>query len=139
MRGMKNSKKRWMGKAVSISLLVAFIFQMTACGTILHPERRGQGSGRIDPTIAVLDGIGLLFFIIPGVIAFAVDFSNDTIYLPAGQSDYTPSLESLDMNNMRAVSVDEGRLDDTNLESIIESHTGLTVDLSDPKVQRHAL
>ncbi|HRX75648.1 MAG TPA: hypothetical protein P5341_16175, partial [Hyphomonas sp.] len=30
----------------------------------------------------ILDGIGLLLFLIPGLIAFAVGFSNDTIYLP---------------------------------------------------------
>lgn len=59
---------------------------MTACGTILHPERKGQRGGRIDPSIAILDGIGLLFFFIPGVIAFAVDFSNGTIYLPGTQA-----------------------------------------------------
>lgn len=60
------------------------ILQLTACGTILHPERKGQRSGQIDPAIAVFDAIGLLFFLIPGVIAFAVDFSNGTIYLPGG-------------------------------------------------------
>ncbi|MFN3911446.1 hypothetical protein [Hyphomonas sp.] len=53
-----------------------------ACGTIMYPERKGQVDGRIDPTVAILDGIGLLLFLVPGVIAFAVDFSNGTIYLP---------------------------------------------------------
>lgn len=66
---------------VATSLLV----QLTACGTILHPERKGQKSGQIDPAIAIFDAIGLLFFFLPGVIAFAVDFSNGTIYLPGGR------------------------------------------------------
>lgn len=55
---------------------------LSACGTIMYPERKGQIDGKIDPTVAILDGIGLLLFLIPGVIAFAVDFSNGTIYLP---------------------------------------------------------
>ncbi|WP_291063972.1 hypothetical protein [Hyphomonas sp.] len=55
---------------------------LSACGTIMYPERKGQIDGKIDTTVAILDGIGLLLFLVPGVIAFAVDFSNGTIYLP---------------------------------------------------------
>ncbi|MDH3808256.1 MAG: hypothetical protein OES29_06465, partial [Desulfuromonadales bacterium] len=71
-----------------LSLMVAstLVLQLAACGTILYPERKGQVSGKIDVGVAVLDGIGLLFFIIPGVIAYAVDFSNGTIYLPGTAS-----------------------------------------------------
>lgn len=58
------------------------------CGTILHPERRGQPAGPLDWSIVLLDAIGLLFFFIPGVIAFAVDFSNGTIYLPTYPTYY---------------------------------------------------
>ena len=63
----------------SVTLLAASV---SGCGTILHPERKGQVDGKIDPGIAILDGLGLLLFLVPGVIAFAVDFSNGTIYLP---------------------------------------------------------
>lgn len=78
-------------RAALTKMLVALcstglILQLTACGTILHPERKGQKSGRIDPAIALFDAIGLLFFLIPGVIAFAVDFHNGTIYLPGGRN-----------------------------------------------------
>ncbi|HUQ67998.1 MAG TPA: hypothetical protein VM165_00655 [Planctomycetaceae bacterium] len=55
------------------------------CGTILHPERRGQPAGPLDWSIVALDAVGLLFFFVPGVIAFAVDFNNGTIYLPPEQ------------------------------------------------------
>lgn len=56
---------------------------MTAgCGTVLHPERRGQQAGPLDWKVVALDAVGLLFFFVPGVIAFAVDFNNGTIYLP---------------------------------------------------------
>lgn len=78
---MKNTLTR----LIAITLSVGLIAQLSACGTILHPERKGQRSGQIDPKIAVFNAIGLLFFFIPGVIAFAVDFSNGTIYLPGGR------------------------------------------------------
>jgi hypothetical protein len=57
-----------------------------ACGTIMYPERKGQIDGKIDPTVAILNCVGLLLFLVPGVIAFAVDFSNGTIYLPGTQT-----------------------------------------------------
>ncbi|MEO1964175.1 hypothetical protein [Hyphomonas sp.] len=68
----------------SATLLAA---SLTGCGTLLYPERKGQGSGRLDPSIVMLDGIGLLLFLVPGIIAFAVDFGNDTIYLPGSRAD----------------------------------------------------
>jgi hypothetical protein len=56
-----------------------------ACGTILFSERQGQThSGKLDPNILILDGVGLLFFIVPGLVAFGVDFATDAIYLPPG-------------------------------------------------------
>lgn len=64
------------------SLLAGGQLALTGCGTIFFPERRGQPAGPLDWRVVLLDGIGLLFFFIPGVIAFAVDFSNGTIYLP---------------------------------------------------------
>ena len=78
---------QWKRGIVSVICLIVsamFIIELAGCGTILYPERKGQKDGRIDPGIAVLDGLGLLFFIIPGVIAFAVDFTTGAIYLPGG-------------------------------------------------------
>jgi len=72
-------------KAIVLYVSAGMVTQLVGCGTILHPERKGQVSGQIDPKIAIFDAIGLLFFFIPGVIAFAVDFSNGTIYLPGGR------------------------------------------------------
>ena len=55
------------------------------CGTILYPERRGQVSGPLDWKVVALDAVGLLFFFVPGIVAFAVDFSTGAIYLPASE------------------------------------------------------
>ena len=77
--------RRHLLTGASATLLAA---SLSGCGTLLYPERKGQGSGgRLDPSIVILDGIGLLLFLIPGIIAFAVDFGNDTIYLPSRRAD----------------------------------------------------
>lgn len=52
----------------------------TSCGMLLYPERRGQDSGSLDPVVVILDGIGLLFWVVPGLIAFGVDIYTGTIY-----------------------------------------------------------
>jgi len=72
--------------ASRIFICTVLIVQLMGCGTILYPERKGQKSGKIDTGVAILDGVGVLFFIIPGIIAFAVDFYNGTIYLPGTNS-----------------------------------------------------
>ena len=72
-------------REIAFGLLIALGVESTACGTLIYPERRGQRSGRIDPGVAVMDGIGLLLFIIPGLVAFAIDFSTGAIYVPGSR------------------------------------------------------
>jgi uncharacterized protein YceK len=66
--------------ALSLALCTALGLQLGGCGTILYPERRGQTSGRVDAGVAVMDALWCLVFIIPGVVAFIVDFGNGAIY-----------------------------------------------------------
>ena len=49
-------------------LVAPLLTQVSACGSIFYPDRRGQIDGKIDPAIAALDAVGLLFYIIPGLI-----------------------------------------------------------------------
>jgi len=123
--------KRWVKNGALCAVLVAVLVQATSCGTIMYPERKGQAAGKIDAQVAILDGIGLLFFIIPGVIAFAVDFNNGTIYLPGGSS-MTPTTSDLD--GMVAIQVGEGELTEERIEALITRETGRKVDLSDERV-----
>lgn len=73
-------------RSVAASCLLVMAMNLTACGYFLYPERKGQAGGRVDPTVVILDAAALLFGILPGVVAFAVDFTTGTIYLPAGGS-----------------------------------------------------
>ncbi|MBN8410909.1 hypothetical protein LCL99_17965 [Halomonas denitrificans] len=104
-------------------VLATTLTSLAGCGTVFHPERKGQISGRIDPVVAVANGVGLLFFIVPGVIAYAVDFSNGTIYLP-GTS--TTSVDALPMGEAR---------DLASLEQLISERAGTAVSLSNELVR----
>ena len=58
---------------------------ISSCGTLIFHERQGQEhSGKLDPNILILDGIGLLFYIVPGLGAFGIDFYTKAVYLPSG-------------------------------------------------------
>jgi hypothetical protein len=73
-------------KMSAIALISFMVLQMSGCGYFMYPERRGNHrGGEIDVKVAILDGLGLLFGIIPGVVAYAVDFTSGAIYLPAGK------------------------------------------------------
>ena len=71
-------------KFIVRSMALGLSIQLSGCGTILKPERKGQSAGNLDTSIVALNAIGFLFFLVPGVIVFAVDFNNGTIYLPGG-------------------------------------------------------
>ncbi|GAB3389637.1 polyribonucleotide nucleotidyltransferase [Azotobacter armeniacus] len=99
-------------------LAVALTTQLSACGSIFFPDRRGQLEGQVDFLVVGLDAIGLLFYVIPGVIAYAIDFTTGAIYLPPGES-YSIAPETL----RQAVGAD-GRIDPARLRTLIEQETG---------------
>ena len=68
-----------------LTALLAAGLLLQGCGTLMFPERQHEPhSKKMDPNILILDGIGLLFFLIPGLVAFGVDFGTGAIYLPEG-------------------------------------------------------
>jgi hypothetical protein len=62
--------------------LAALLLNVSACGFLIYPERQGLRTHRVDATVVLLDAVGLLLYIVPGVVAFAVDFATGCIYLP---------------------------------------------------------
>jgi len=112
---------------ITISLLL--VFQLAGCGTLLYPERRGQIGGRLDVGVVILDAVGLLFFIIPGVIAFAVDFSNGTIYLPSGPQGINRCAQ------LRQIKFDSKHTSLVQIERIIKDQTGYAVNLTQENVR----
>jgi hypothetical protein len=117
------------GKPLRALVAGALIVESAACGTILYPERRGQRGGRVDAGVAVLDAVGLLFFIIPGVIAFAVDFGNGAIYLPSGGKGI------LGRGDPVKVRFDPKGDAKASVERIVRERTGRTIRLDRDEVE----
>ena len=118
-------------KMIYIIMVIVFTFQITACGTLIYPERRGQTSGRIDPGIAILDGVGVLLFVIPGVVAFAIDFTTGAIYLPSsGKKKRADSENDRILNDqILIVHINPNKLTKQTIEAILNKHIGYSISL----------
>ena len=115
---------------MSLSLFGLLEISAVGCGTILYPARRGQPAGQLDWGVVALDAVGLLFFFIPGVIAFAVDFNNGTIYLPSGGSE--PPQLSTDLTQktpLTSIATSPQQLTPQLIEQTLARHTGRDVRL----------
>ena len=121
----KKSRRQFLA-AVSISTASAAV---SGCGTLMHPERVGRPhSGAIDWKIAALDGLGLLLFFVPGVIAFAVDFYNGTIYLPHHGYGAMPQKQKEDLVQVQIPKKDLNR---DRIQNVVSDHVGESIALAD--------
>jgi len=101
---------------------------VAGCGTILYPERRYQPHGEVDLKVVALDTLGLLLFFIPGVIAFAVDFTTGAIYLPPSQ-DVSDNGRPAKDQPLVTVQVPQKELSQERLEQVASHHAGRDVRL----------
>ncbi len=111
----------------------ALTTSLTGCGTILYPERRGQPKGQLDWGVVALDGLGLLLFFIPGVVAFAVDFATGAIYLPP---EYCGQTESTNPDELKVIHTKPSR---ENIERTIKEQTGSEITLTDERITTRPL
>lgn len=115
------NRRRWIGGL----LLVGWLASASGCGTIFYPERKGQPAGRLDPKVVALDAVGLLLFFVPGVIAFAVDFNNGTIYLPPDSHAATDK----NLSGWSTVHTASKTPSAEEIERIVQQRTGKSVRL----------
>lgn len=99
------------------------------CGTILYPERRGQSGGQLDWGVVMLDGIGLILFFIPGLIAFAVDFATGAIYLPPREEYQFSSANK--PTALKRVTVEARPLSPAEIAQAVSAETGRSVTLEE--------
>lgn len=119
-------------KFVASVALAALISQTASCGYILYPERVGQGdTGKLDPVVVALDAVGLLFWLIPGVVAFVIDYNNGTIFLPDGLVSNETGENSIQLSKKQ--------MTQQGIEKAIAKHTGKTIKLDDSKAQREVI
>src|SRR5687767_10236906 len=114
-------------RLTAVALCAAIAANSSSCGTLIHPDRVGQcRTGRLDPAIVALDGIGLLVFFVPGVIAFAVDFYTGAIYLPPGycEADTAP-----DGDEYVTVQLDPASMTPRDIELAVLARTGKAIQL----------
>jgi hypothetical protein len=115
--------KPW-GRIIGTLTVSGAVF-LASCGTLIYPERCGQPAGRLDVGVVALDGIGLLLFLVPGVIAFAVDFTTGAIYLPPGYAMDAPGTGT----ELRKVQIDPAELTPHRVAAIVSEQTGKVVSL----------
>ena len=117
-------------RIISGLLAATLLIQLSGCGTLFYPERRGQLKGQIDPAIAAMDAIGILFFVIPGLIAFAVDFGTGAIYLPEGRYSVAPE-------RLQDALGSDGRVGHIRLRAILQEELARDLPLDDPRLIHH--
>ena len=122
---------RFSTRLLCAALGTTLLAQLSACGTLFYPDRRGQIEGKLDPAIVAANAVGLLFYIIPGLIAFGIDFATGAIYLPNNQYSLAP--EKL----QDAIGAD-GRVDNLKLKAILQRELGRDLPLDDPRLIQHS-
>lgn len=122
------SRRLFLQRLSHAGLLATLGSLAPSCGTLIHPERVGQPRmGRIDPAVAILDGLGLLLFLIPGIIAFVVDFSTGAIFLPpeyVGDATLKPGADGL-----VKLSIDRDRMSRRAIEQAVAEASARTINL----------
>ncbi len=127
-------KKRTL-KICSTIIFITLILQTVSCGTILYPERRSSPStngfdpaGRkIDLAVAFLDAVCLVFYVVPGLVAFAVDFATGAIYLPKNKKASTVEKRK----DSLVIHVPPGEMNQETIKKIVFQETGVTINFED--------
>lgn len=114
-------------RLLCVALGTTLLTQLSACGTLFYPDRRGQIEGKLDPAIVAANTVGLLFYIIPGLIAFGIDFATGAIYFPEGKYSVAP--EKL-QNTLGA----DGQVDRQKLKTLLEQELARSLPLDDPRL-----
>ncbi len=123
-------RREFVLRIVQSTLLGSACGLSSGCGTLLHGERSGQPhSHQIDWKVAALDGLGLICFFVPGVVAFAVDFYTGAIYLPPGYA-IDETRETLpDTTELVAIEVPRDELSLVRVEQEVSHKMGQPVKL----------
>ncbi len=106
--------------------LLALTTNLAACSTIKsEKEIEKEQIEVVEPSnnTAEINGVGTLFFVIPNVITYAVDFNDGTVYLPNKKNRHK-KINDLNISNMSAIKIDKERLNFKTIESIISAEAG---------------
>lgn len=103
---------------------------LSSCGTIIYPDRVNQKErGDLDIIVVGMDAVGLLFFLVPGIIAFAVDFGTGAIYFPEDHKKGKRETTIFDKVDSQV------KLNQKEIERIVSDRAGQPIDLNSGTVQ----
>lgn len=122
-------------RTLTAGLTAASSTLLTSCGTIFYPDRRtsrkdGTMGGEIDIMILALDAVGLFFFLVPGIIAFAVDFGTGAIFLPEGGEQMDGDEKTIfdEMNEQARI---QTPVQPARIETVLHEKTGKRINLQE--------
>jgi hypothetical protein len=116
---------------------------LTGCGSILYQDRIGQPRrGPLDWKVVALDGAGLLCFFVPGVVAFAVDYYNGTLFVPTQNmsteqalTQAEPATDAALAGSFKQIPLTLEQMNRQSLELIVSKEIGEPVFLNHPTVR----
>ena len=118
-----------------LMLTIVMGIQLISCGTLLYPERQGKRSGEVDMHVVIMDAIGLVFGVIPGVVAFAVDYHTGAIYLPKGHPrGRGKNRQRTEREGLIVLKVDPRSLSHETISDLITEEMGFAVRMKDPRL-----
>jgi hypothetical protein len=137
MKTKRNINRKINRRTVSAGIASLSAALLSSCGTLLYPERREARkdetmSDKIDVLIVALDAVGLLFFIVPGLVAFAVDFGTGAIYLPKGKKHGDKEMTVFDEMSMNTrISTP---IHSSDIETVVNQATGFDLDFREQEM-----
>jgi hypothetical protein len=111
MRKSSTPLRTWLRALVGAGL----VLHLAGCGTLLYPDRQGQRGGRVDPAVVLLDGALLFLFIVPGLVAYGIDFYTGAVYLPGSG------------RRAMVIPAPGGDLSDAAVRRLVAQHTGIAL------------
>ena len=134
-RSSSNGSSHVISRRSVLVLASSLGVNLSGCGLLLYPERRGQPLGRLDWTVVALDTVGLCFFFVPGLIAFAVDFATGTIFLPGGE--VAANISSHPALVKRSIPIEQLSLQ--TIEGVVSDYAQQPIRLEDGRYEMHTL
>lgn len=109
-----------------LSASIGLAATLTGCGTLLHEERVGQPRGGLDDvdwTVAGMNAIGLVFFFVPGVIAFAIDYYNGSLFYPPEHCGPTQNAQ------LNQIKISSDQISVAQIEQTLKKELGIEASL----------
>ena len=121
-------------RGILFSLLAALLLGASGCGTLFYSHRIGRRMSKtVDNTVFYSDCALCLLGVIPGVVAFILDYDNGTIYYT--EAELIPdnfNEGSLAPGKMKKI--DGGSMTDEEIARRLSRATGRKIDLSQARI-----